>query len=242
MWNQPIVKLFVLLTICAFVSVSAAAEKEAFPVDSGFLSIAYEEMRIVERPSGFDLVHLSPGAFEKLSDYDGVIIDQPEIWVDRHSGYRGTQPDYLKAIADLVRDTLVSRLVKGGNDVVEIPGPNVLFIRIAITDLYLRKKKGEVFVYQPIGSVSEEEMLRIMLKKIDIIELAFQMEFVDSVTEELLGAIVIRRGELKQRKAADGRLDFAEFWAIVDEYADRVRCRFDNAKVQKDEWVDCAAA
>jgi hypothetical protein len=242
MWNQPIVKLFVLLTICAFVSVSAAAEKEAFPVDSGFLSIAYEEMRIVERPSGFDLVHLSPGAFEKLSDYDGVIIDQPEIWVDRHSGYRGTQPDYLKAIADLVRDTLVSRLVKGGNDVVEIPGPNVLFIRIAITDLYLRKKKGEVFVYQPIGSVSEEEMLRIMLKKIDIIELAFQMEFVDSVTEELLGAIVIRRGELKQRKAADGRLDFAEFWAIVDEYADRVRCRFDNAKVPKDEWVDCAAA
>jgi hypothetical protein len=67
------------------------------------------------------------------------------------------------------------------------------------------------------------------------------MEFVDSVTEELLGAIVIRRGELKKRKATDGRLDFNEFWTIVDEYADRVRCRFDNAKLPKDEWKDCLA-
>jgi len=218
------------------------ADQAAFPVDEGFLSIAYDDMRIVERPAGFDLVHVAPGAFEKLANYEGIIIDQPEIWIDRQSGYPGAQPDYLKAIADLVRDTLVGRLVKGGNDIVTIPGPNVMFMRIAITDLHLEKKKGEVFVYQPIGLASEEEILRTLLRKVDIIELAFQMEFVDSVTEELLGAIVIRRGELKQSKAADGRLDFDEFWAIVDEYADRVRCRFDNAQLPKDEWVDCAAA
>ena len=232
-------KFFLVLIISAFLPVPVLADQAAFPVDEGFLSIAYEDMRIVERPAGFDLVHVSPGAFEKLSDYDGVIIDQPEIWIDRESGYPGAQPDYLKAIADLVRDTLVGRLVKGGNDIVTIPGSNVVFMRIAITDLYLKKKKGEVFVYQPIGSVSEEEMFRTMLRKVDIIELAIQMEFVDSVTEELLGAIVIRRGELKKRKAADGRLDFDEFWAIVDEYADRVRCRFDNAKRPKDQWLDC---
>ena len=229
------------MAVCAVVPGLALAVEAAFPVDRGFLSIAYEDMRVVERPAGFDLVHVAPGAFEKLADYDGIIIDQPEIWIDRQSRYPGAQPDYLKAVADLVRDTLVGRLVKGGNNVVDYPGPNVLFMRIAITDLYLKRKKGEVIVYQPIGSVSDEELLRTLLKKVDIIELAFQMEFVDSVTEELLGAIVIRRGELKKRKATDGRLDFNEFWGIVDEYADRVRCRFDNAKLPKDEWVDCAS-
>jgi len=238
---QSIKKLFVALAVCAIVPGLALAVEAAFPVDSGFLSVAYEDMRIVERPAGFDLVHVAPGAFEKLADYDGIIIDPPEIWIDRQSRYPGAQPDYLKAVADLVRDTLVGRLVRGGNNVVDFPGPNVLFIRIAITDLYLKRKKGEVIVYQPIGSVSDEELLRTLLKKVDIIELAFQMEFVDSVTEELLGAIVIRRGELKKRNATDGRLDFKEFWAIVDEYADRVRCRFDNAKLPKDEWIDCAS-
>ncbi len=238
---QSIKKLFVVLAVCAIVPGRALAVEAAFPVDRGFLSVAYEDMRIVEQPAGFDLIHVAPGAFEKLADYDGIIIDQPEIWIDRQSRYPGAQPDYLKAVADLVRDTLIGRLVKGGNNVVDLPGPNVLFIRIAITDLYLKRKKGEVIVYQPIGSVSDEELLRTLLKKVDIIELAFQMEFVDSVTEELLGAIVIRRGELKKRKATDGRLDFNEFWAIVDEYADRVRCRFDNAKLPKDEWKDCLA-
>ena len=230
----------VLLVICAAEPGFALDDEAAFPVDSGFLSVAYEDMRIVERPAGFDLVYIAPGAFEKLADYDGIIIDQPEIWVDRRSGYPGVQPDYLKAVADMVRESLIGRLVTGANDIVEIPGPNVLFMRIAITDLYLRKKKGAVIVYQPIGLVSDEDMLRTLLKKVDIIELALQMEMVDSVTEEPLGAIVIRRGELKRgRKGADGRLDFAEFWAIVNEYADRVRCRFDNAKLPKDEWLDC---
>ncbi len=219
-----------------------SADDVAFPVEHGFLSVAYEDMRVIERPGGFDLTYIAPGAFEKLADYDGIIVDQPEIWIDRQSKYLGTQPEYLKAVVESVRQTLVGQLIRGGNNVVEVPGPNVLFMRIAVTDLYLRKKKGAVVIYQPIGTLSDAQLLRTLLKKVDILELAFQMELVDSVTENPLGAIVIRRGELKKgAKGADGHLDFAEFWAIVDEYAQRVRCRFDNAKRPKEEWADCLA-
>ena len=74
--------------------------------------------------------------------------------------------------------------------------------------------------------------------------MALQLEVVDLETEELLGAVVIQRGERgsKRGQRIDQRLDFAELLAIVDDYAGRVRCRFDNGRLPKAEWVDCAAA
>ena len=98
---QSLDQFIFVLIFSVFISAPVMADQAAFPVDEGFLSIAYEDMRIVERPAGFDLVHVAPGAFEKLANYEGIIIDQPEIWIDRQSGYPGAQPDYLKAIADL---------------------------------------------------------------------------------------------------------------------------------------------
>ncbi len=34
-------------------------------------------------------------------------------------------------------------------------------------------------------------------------------------------------------------MDFDEFRDVIDEYGARVRCRFDNAKLPKEGWVDC---
>ena len=236
-WSE---KFAALLAICMVMPCAVLADSAAFPVEEGFLSVAYEDMRVIERPGGFDLLCIAPGAFEKLGEYNGIIIEQPEIWIDPQSNYLGTKPEYLKAMVELVRRTLVGQLLRGGNNIVEMPGPDVLFMRVALTDLYLKKKKGTVVVSLPIGPVSDEELLLTLMKKVDILEFALQMELVDSQTEEFLGAIVIRRGELKQgKKSFDGRLDFAEFWEIVDEYADRVRCRFDNAKLPQEEWKEC---
>jgi len=86
-------KLGLLLAICTVMPCVAFADSAAFPVEEGFLSVAYEDMRVIDRPGGFDLTFIAPGAFEKLSNYDGIIIDQPEIWIDPESNYLGTQPD-----------------------------------------------------------------------------------------------------------------------------------------------------
>jgi hypothetical protein len=213
------------------------------PVDRGFLSLSYEDMRMESREKGFDLIYVAPGAFERVGDYDGVIIDQPEIWVDRKSDYPGTKADYLKAIVDLVRDKLAGALIRGGHDVVEAPAPNVAFMRVALTDLFLKKKPGKKTLgYTSIGTESPEAIMRTMLDYFDVVEVALQLEVVDLDTEELLGAIVIKRGERGGRGVqSDQRLDFAEFLDVVDEYAGRVRCRFDNGRLPKDEWVDCTA-
>lgn len=233
-----------LLAAVGWIQTAAAESHRKFPIDQGFLSLSYEDMELVAREKGFDLIYVAPGAFERVGDYDGIMIDQPEVWVDRTSDYPGTKPDYLKAIVDVIRDRLVGTLIRGGHDVVEAPGPRVLFMRVALTDLYLKKKPGkQTGGYTSIGSESPEKMIRNMLKYFDVVEMALQLEVVDLETEELLGAIVIQRGERDSKSAgeSDQHLDFAEFLDVVSEYADRVRCRFDNGKLPREEWIDCTA-
>lgn len=227
----------------AWMSPLLGGEHGRNPIDRGFLSLSYEEMRVESRDKGFDLVYIAPGAFERVGNYEAVMIDQPEVWIDRNSDYPGTKADYLKAIVDVVRDKLAGALIRGGHDVVEAPGPNVAFMRVALTDLYLKKKPGkETRGYTSIGSESPQKMMRNMLKYFDVVEMALQLEVVDLDTEELLGAIVIKRGERgKNGGEYDQRLDFGEFLDVVEEYAARVRCRFDNGKLPKEQWVDCLA-
>jgi len=233
-----------LLAVAGWIQTAAAESHWKFPIDQGFLSLSYEDMELLPRAKGFDLVYVAPGAFERVGEYDGIMIDQPEVWVDRTSDYPGTKADYLKAIVDVVRDRLAGTLIRGGHDVVEAPGPRVAFMRVALTDLYLKKKPGkQTRGYTAIGPESPEKMIRNMLKYFDVVEMALQLEVVDLETEELLGAVVIQRGERGSKTGGeyDQRLDFAEFLDVVGEYADRVRCRFDNGRLPKEEWVDCAA-
>ncbi len=236
-------RIAMLLLATAVWTHAAADVHVRDPVDRGFLSLGYEDMRMEPREKGFDLIYVAPGAFERVGDYEGVIIDQPEIWVDRKSDYPGTKADYLKAIVDLVRDKLAGALIRGGHDVVEAPVPNVAFMRVALTDLFLKKKPGKKTLgYTSIGTESPEVIMRTMLDYFDVVEMALQLEVVDLDTEELLGAIVIKRGERDGRGGqSDERLDFAEFLDVVDEYAGRVRCRFDNGRLPKEEWADCTA-
>jgi len=231
-----------IFAVTVFWAQIAVAEND--PIERGFLSVSLDDMQTVPREKGVDLLYIAPGAFERLGDYDAVMIDQPEVWIDRASDYPGTKPDYLKAIVDVVRDKLTGALVRGGHDVVEAPGPSVVFIRTALTDLYLKKKPGkEARGYSAIGSQTPEQMMRAMLKYFDVVEMALQLEVVDLDTEAVLGAVVIQRGERGTRANAndDQRLDFSEFLAIVDEYSGRVRCRFDNGKRALEDWIDCSA-
>jgi hypothetical protein len=236
----------IVLIVCAWAQSAAAEAHIRDPIDRGFLSLDYEQMRTEPREKGFDLIYIAPGAFERLADYDGVMIDQPEVWIDRTSDYPGTKADYLKAIVDLIRDKLAGSLIRGGNNVVEAPGPKVAYVRVALTDLYLKKKPGkQARGYTAITSQTPEEMMQTMLKYFDVVEMALQLEVVDLNTEEVLGAAVIKRGERGERGDKSGkndqRLDFGEFLGVVDEYVGRIRCRFDNSKLRKDEWVDCTA-
>jgi hypothetical protein len=71
--------------------------------------------------------------------------------------------------------------------------------------------------------------------------MALQLELVDSDTDEVLGAAIIKRGARKDKATGQKlvRIDFDEFREIVAEYGARIRCRFDNADLPESQWIDC---
>ena len=224
------------------VSIALGGLAAAASADSGFLD-DYSKLKPQTSAAGQDLVYVAPGAFEQLAKFTGVMVDQPEIILSADSDYKGAKPDDLKAISDMMRSTLIEELKAGGRNVVEQPGPNVIYLRLGLTDLYLKKKKRNVLGYTPIGFVVKAgvDAVQGMMDNVDIIEMSLEAELRDSQSNEQLSAIVVRRGARKAEGQKEQRIDFKEFNSTVDIYAKRFRCRLDNAKLPAAQQQDCLA-
>jgi hypothetical protein len=223
----------------------AFAAQGTFTVEQGFMSVGIDQFNVErEVEGGIDLIFMPPEFHERLTTYDKIMIDQPEIWIDPDSKYRGMKPDNAKAVADLMREALIAKVTERGYEVVEEPGPGVLYLRSALTDLYLQKHRRGVLGYTPAGAVLKfgADAVRDMMKKIDIIEVAIQVEFQDSITQDVLGAIILKRGARKNKD--DGqkltRFDFDELRLEMQYYGARLACALDNARVPDAPQVDCS--
>ncbi|HEY4646680.1 MAG TPA: DUF3313 domain-containing protein [Steroidobacteraceae bacterium] len=207
---------------------------------SGFLT-DYSKLQPVTTATGTDLVYGAPDAAKRMVAYTSVMIDQPEIHFSADSEYKGLKPEDIEALSTVMRDALKSRLEAGRYKVVEKPAADVLFVRTALTELYLKKKKRRLMAYTPVGAVTKVgiDALKETLDKVDIIEMALEAEIADSKSSEVLAAIVVKRGARKAEGQKEQRMDMDEFRATVGEYGSRLRCRLDNAKLPEAQWIDC---
>ena len=112
---------------------------------------------------------------------------------------------------------------------------------LRLTDLYLGKKKRGVLAYTPVGAVAKvgTDALKETLDKVDIIEMSLEVEFADSASKDVLAAAVIQSGGAKTEGQKEQRMDMEEFRAEIREYASRLRCQLDNAKLPKAQSIDC---
>jgi len=183
-----------------------------------------------------DYTYLAPGAPNKMAHYSAVMIDQPEIFVAPNSKYKGMKPDDMKALADAFRGAMAQSL-SATYMIVDQPGPNVLYVRFAISNVQLKKKKRGLLGYTPIGLVAgaaKSAMTSDFTKKIDLKGLTMEMEILDSNSEEQLAALLETRSGKKDEPAS-----WAELEALIAVYSQRVACRLDNARVAEDKRVDC---
>ena len=181
----------------------------------------------------------------RLADYNSVMVDQPEIFIADDSKYKGAKGDQLKALADIARLSTIARLEAGGFAVVDEPGTDTLFMRWAITDLYLQKKKRGILSYTPIGMVvhaTKGAATRDLWKKIDIVELGLEVEFTDVVTGEVIAAIVTyQQGFRKQKGTEADIVSWQELEALFDTVGERLSCTLTNARSPEEQWEDCSA-
>jgi len=187
---------------------------------------------------------LAPDLRARLQGYDSIMVDQPEIFLHAESPYGGFKPDDMKAIADGFRDA-VSKELDANYAVVEEPGEKVLYLRIAATDLYVKRKRSKnPLNYTPVGfvlSTVKKKLTKDLDKKLSLVELSVEAEMLDSVTGERLAAAVERLGARKDKQA--GQKKDPSSWTELDwamaECGRRMRCRLDNARRPEADRVDC---
>ncbi len=203
---------------------------------SGFLSDYSQLKKTSDKYMGYS--YLVQGAEDRMANYTAVMIDQPEIFIAPNSKYKGIKPDDMKVLADAFRTSMSQSLAQDFM-IVEQAGPNVLYVRFAITNLQLKKKKKGLLSYTPVGLVAgaaKSALTSDITKKIDLKGLVMEMEVLDSNSEQQLAAAVEVRSGSKEEPAS-----WAELEAMIGVYAQRMRCTLDNARIPEESRVDCVS-
>jgi len=203
-------------------------------VSSDFLS-DYSQLK-QSSDEYMDYTYLAEGAPGKMADYSAVMIDQPEIFVAADSKYKGMKPDDMKQLADAFRAAMAASL-STTYMIVDQPGPNVLYVRFAISNVQLKKHKKGLLGYTPIGLVAgaaKSAMTSDFTKKIDLKGLTMEMEILDSNSEEQLAALLETRSGKKDEPAS-----WEELEALITVYSQRVGCHLDNARLGEENRIDC---
>lgn len=236
-------------TLCGL-ALSVAMASRADEEFSGFLS-NYEQLQPVP---GYvaDWVYLVPDSSERFAQYDALMIDQPEVFIAPDSKYKGMKPDDLKALADSFRAAVAEELV-GAYRIVDAPGPGVLYLRFATTDLQLKKKKN-LLDFTPIGAVTNvvpgvkqvKEAIRNaaiedLAKRISLIEVTVEAEVLDSLTGERIAALIEQLGQRKDRESdlEQEATSWDEVDGVVRAFARRLACGLDNARLEPGQRGEC---
>jgi hypothetical protein len=148
------------------------------------------------------------------------------------------KPDDMKQLADAFRSAMAASL-STTYMIVDQPGPNVLYVRFAISNVQLKKHRKGLLGYTPIGLVAgaaKSAMTSDFTKKIDLKGLTVEVEILDSNSEEQLAALLETRSGKKDEPAS-----WEELEALITVYSQRVACRLDNARREESNRVDCVS-
>jgi hypothetical protein len=184
----------------------------------------------------YEVGYTHPDILQMAQRYDSIMVDQPEILIAVDSKYRGAKGDDLKQLADVARLATIERLEAGGWTVTDKPGPNVAYLHWAISDLYLKKKKRGLLSYTPVGLVvhtTAQATMKDLWKKIDIVELGLNIEWLDSTTGEVISAGIVKQGTRKSKGKKADLVSWEELDALFQTIGEQTRCHMDNNKLPK---------
>ena len=215
--------------LCLWLPASALAQEF-----SGFLE-DYSEM---EQQTENIFMYQSPKGIDALAEYDAIMIDQPEIVIAADSKYKSMKPDDMKLIADALRAVLIMEFERSNFRLVTTAGPNTLYLQTAITDLHLKKKRKRLVQFTPVGIVATLATMpfRDVMNKINLQQVTFEAELLDSQTGERLGAFVEQEGSATDKKQ---ETSWDEFMAGLEVTASRLGCRLNNGALAAEMRRDC---
>ena len=160
-----------------------------------------------------------------LKNYDRLIFEPVEIWIHPKSKYKGISPDDLKLIGDSFLEHLVDEL-EPTYPIVRQAGPGTMLVRLAITDVKMKKKKRGLLVYTPLIVIVNAAQ-DAAGKRVSLVNAGIEVELLDAVSGERL-AVLVDKG-LMASKEKDEKLSWDDIDQRLRFYAKRFRARLDEA-------------
>jgi len=177
------------------------------------------------------------------SRYRKVMVDRIKMFLSEKADYKGIDPTELKELADYFHEAIVKAL-GDAYPVVEEAGPDVVRLRIAVTDIIPTKPEASVvtlvvpflWLGEAGAGVAEGEAGSTPF----VGEASVEMEALDSVSNEQVGAYIERHFGKKYHRtkgvgiAVKDYLKAYSTWAYtkqaMDAWAQLVRQRMDEAQ------------
>jgi len=177
---------------CVFVIGFTVRAQESRPV-SGFLG---DYSKLVPDPKNGDLL-----VYEKdpnvLKKYNKFIFDPITIYLLPEARDRGIDPDDLERLVKYFHDAVTDELAKSGRyQIVTEPGPDVLELNVAITNVEPTggKKNAAVKGAATAASAATVPGIGLAVPRLSVGKVGIEGEILDSVSGERLVAFVVGKG------------------------------------------------
>ena len=195
---------------------------------------------------GDDLVYYPDDVLSRLPKYNSVMVDEPIIFLAEDSDYKGFKASDLAAVADMFRQGFMEGLSKqpvsfGNFKVVDEPGPSVLYLRLALKDVYISKHKRGLLAYTPVGAVVKgvHDIASDAIDKTTLVELKIEAEMQDTESGDVLFAAILDRGHRKAHHQKEDAAGWEVPGNVANKLGRRLACRLDNARLAADKQQDC---
>lgn len=170
------------------------------------------------------LLYMKPGV--NFKQYDAVMFERVTVYLSPEAQSREIDPAMLKELTDYYQNALINA-IKDGYKMVDQPGPGVLRVRVAITDVKPSSPVANTLsTIIPVGIVASGATKAVSGDNLGTGEAATEMELLDAQSGERLAAAVDRRqgGKMVFRGTWEDTRQAFDFWAK------RFRERLDEAR------------
>jgi uncharacterized protein DUF3313 len=224
-----------LLTICVLVIVFAVRAQGS----------AKEQAADSREVSGFlgDYTGLVPDAkngdlllYEKdtnvLKKYHKFIFDPVTVYLLPSAQDRGIDPDDLERLAKYFHDAVTDELAKSGRyEIVTAPGPDVLELNVAITNVEPTggKKNAAVKGATTAASVAVAPGASLMVPRLSVGRVGIEGEMLDSTSGERLIAFITSKGGRRWFSGLNSYKKWGDIEAAFRSWAKNFRERLDEA-------------
>lgn len=225
-----------LLTICMLVigftvhaqdpssQQQAANERDV----SGFLG---DYSNLTPDPKNSDLLLYEKGDRSDMKRYNKFMIDPITIYLLPEAQSRGFDPDDMERLAQYFHDAVADELKKGGAyEIVTTPGPDVLELNVAITNVEPTggKKNAAATAATTAASVATVPGISLAVPRLSIGKVSIEGEMLDSTSGDRLVAFVTSKGGRRWFSGFNAYKKWGDIEAAFRSWAKDFRKRVDE--------------